>query len=156
VTMISPTRADRFLSRARRSPTEAQKVHREAMRMRGVLYEILRASATGRRAKPRTLDTLRELERTALRNARLRWEEDRWAWSWEQSSPRDLLWPIAHSATELLTSDEIGRLKLCSGCRWLFLDASKNDSRRWCTMTGCGNRAKARRFAARHRSSRES
>jgi predicted RNA-binding Zn ribbon-like protein len=34
-------------------------------------------------------------------------------------------------------------------CRWLFLDTSKNHTRRWCNMRVCGNRMKARRFHAR-------
>jgi predicted RNA-binding Zn ribbon-like protein len=36
-------------------------------------------------------------------------------------------------------------------CRWLFLDTSKNHTRRWCDMKICGNRMKARRFKAQHR-----
>ena len=152
--MISPSRADRLLRRARRSPTDAQKVHREAIHLRDALYELLRSSATGRSPQRMTLEKLRELERNALRHAQLRWAEDRWAWTWTfGEDPRCVLWPITHSATELLTSAAVRRLKLCNGCRWLFLDTSKNDSRRWCTMAGCGNRAKARRFAARRRSS---
>jgi predicted RNA-binding Zn ribbon-like protein len=151
-TMISASKADRFLRRARTSPSEARRVHREAIHMRAVLYEILRSSAVRRPAEPSTLETFRELERAALRHAHLRWAGERWAWTWSLDDARDLLGPIAHSASELLTSDEVGRLKLCNGCRWLFLDGSKNESRRWCTMAGCGNRAKARRFAARHRS----
>jgi predicted RNA-binding Zn ribbon-like protein len=35
-------------------------------------------------------------------------------------------------------------------CGWLFVDASRNRSRRWCDMSECGNRAKAQRFRARH------
>jgi len=35
-------------------------------------------------------------------------------------------------------------------CRWLFLDTSKNHTRRWCDMKVCGNRIKARRFKALH------
>ena len=38
-------------------------------------------------------------------------------------------------------------------CRWLFLDRSKNHSRRWCDMRICGNRSKTRRFYARQRDS---
>jgi predicted RNA-binding Zn ribbon-like protein len=34
-------------------------------------------------------------------------------------------------------------------CGWLFLDPSGR--RRWCEMSVCGNRAKARRYAQRHR-----
>jgi predicted RNA-binding Zn ribbon-like protein len=53
----------------------------------------------------------------------------------------------------LLGSSQRGRVRECSeeSCRWLFLDHSKNRSRRWCNMQICGNRAKARRFYARTR-----
>lgn len=45
------------------------------------------------------------------------------------------------------------RLKACRGedCRWVFLDGSRNSSRRWCDMAACGNRAKSTSFRARHR-----
>ena len=45
------------------------------------------------------------------------------------------------------------RLKLCSSdpCRWAFYDRSKNHSSRWCKMSSCGNREKARRFREAHK-----
>ena len=45
------------------------------------------------------------------------------------------------------------RLKACRGddCRWVYLDGSRNNSRRWCDMAACGNRAKSASFRARHR-----
>ena len=65
-----------------------------------------------------------------------------------------MLGPVARSAAELLTSDRLDRLRQCEsekGCGWLFVDGSRNRSRRWCDMSDCGNRAKARRFHRRHR-----
>ena len=61
------------------------------------------------------------------------------------------LWPLALSAGDLLTSADRERVKECAAdnCSWLFLDMSRNRSRRWCDMAVCGNRAKARRFRAR-------
>jgi len=41
------------------------------------------------------------------------------------------------------------RLKSCRHCRWLFYDASRNRSARWCSMTLCGNRSKTRRYRSR-------
>lgn len=43
------------------------------------------------------------------------------------------------------------QLKLCHNpdCRWVFVDRSKNHSRRWCEMGTCGNRAKVRRYRRR-------
>jgi hypothetical protein len=55
-------------------------------------------------------------------------------------------------------SDRVGRLRACppalGGCGWLFLDHSRNGTRRWCAMDDCGARAKARRLTARRRSAR--
>ncbi|MGH3402508.1 MAG: CGNR zinc finger domain-containing protein [Streptosporangiaceae bacterium] len=44
------------------------------------------------------------------------------------------------------------RLKVCaaSTCQWAFLDTSRNQSRAWCAMRVCGNRAKTRTYRARH------
>jgi predicted RNA-binding Zn ribbon-like protein len=60
-----------------------------------------------------------------------------------------VLWEVA----DLLTSDRLAQVKLCAGeeCGWLFLDASRNQSRRWCSMADCGNRAKAKRYYQRHK-----
>jgi len=65
-----------------------------------------------------------------------------------------MLWPVAVSAAGLLTSPQLVRLRDCANtaCGWLFIDHSKNASRRWCDMGECGNRAKARRFRERQRS----
>jgi predicted RNA-binding Zn ribbon-like protein len=63
-----------------------------------------------------------------------------------------VLWPVSWSAAELLTHGPLDRIRECPGqgnCGWLFLDVSKNASRRWCDMRVCGNRAKARRHHAR-------
>lgn len=61
------------------------------------------------------------------------------------------VYAVAWSASELLVSPALGRVRACPGssCGWLFLDRAGR--RRWCTMSTCGNRSKARRFAARHR-----
>lgn len=76
-------------------------------------------------------------------------------WGWDDAAPAldRPLWPVARSLAELLTSDELPRVRECAAdnCAWLFIDTSKNRSRRWCDMAVCGNRAKARRHYARAR-----
>jgi predicted RNA-binding Zn ribbon-like protein len=75
---------------------------------------------------------------------------NRFTWQWA-GSPQALdrmLWDVARSSIDLLTSDDLPRVGQCAderGCGWLFLDMSRNHSRQWCNMGGCGNRAKARR-----------
>jgi predicted RNA-binding Zn ribbon-like protein len=56
---------------------------------------------------------------------------------------------VTHSALRLAGSPDITRLKLCPNCHWLFLDRSRNGSRRWCDMLVCGNRAKVQRHHAK-------
>ena len=58
---------------------------------------------------------------------------------------------IVKETIEILTSDELDRVKRCQSeeCGWLFIDTSKNNSRKWCQMRSCGNRAKARRYYSR-------
>jgi predicted RNA-binding Zn ribbon-like protein len=55
-----------------------------------------------------------------------------------------ILGPLAWAAVDLLRGDELNRLKRCPqhDCHWLFIDRTKNRSRRWCEMATCGNRAK--------------
>jgi predicted RNA-binding Zn ribbon-like protein len=76
-----------------------------------------------------------------------------WAWGRSETSPELPVWALALSAAELLTSGDMHHIRTCgsAACRWLFLDMSKNHSRRWCDMKVCGNRTKARAFQARQR-----
>ena len=75
-----------------------------------------------------------------------------WAWN-DSDAPTSPLWPVLRSAADLLTSDELRLLRECAAetCTWLFLDRSRNHSRRWCAMQVCGHRAKARRHYRRKR-----
>lgn len=70
--------------------------------------------------------------------------------------PHAMLWPVAHAAAELLTSQDIHRVKQCAGCPWLFLDRSRNNSRRWCAMNDCGTHEKIRKYVARRAARRTS
>ncbi|RIL10843.1 MAG: hypothetical protein DCC75_03515 [Proteobacteria bacterium] len=60
---------------------------------------------------------------------------------------------ILQDCEELLTSDDLSRLRICAAeeCGWLFLDRSKNGTRRWCDMADCGNLDKQRRHYRKKR-----
>jgi predicted RNA-binding Zn ribbon-like protein len=62
-----------------------------------------------------------------------------------------VLCEAVRSTADLLLSNQIGRVKQCEECGWLFYDTTRNRSRRWCDMKSCGNRAKARRHYGRVR-----
>lgn len=57
----------------------------------------------------------------------------------------------ARSAMRFIDQKVLSRLKSCPSCHWLYLDNSKNQSRQWCDMKVCGNRAKARTFYSRQK-----
>jgi predicted RNA-binding Zn ribbon-like protein len=64
----------------------------------------------------------------------------------------------AAAAVEVLRDAELARLRRCppdaGGCGWVFLDRSRNGSRRWCRMADCGTTVKARRLTERRRAAR--
>ncbi len=74
-----------------------------------------------------------------------------WRRDWQQ--PEQLLTCLALPMLELLCSASLARVKQCEGhtCPLWFLDTSKNQRRRWCTMAVCGNRAKAAAHRARNK-----
>ena len=157
VGLLTADEGERLADEARGRPEDAEAAYRDALALRGALYGVFRAVAEGGEVSERDLETLRRYEREALLRGRLVRGEGAFAWEWKDG--RDLggmLWPVAHSATGLLTAGDLGRLKLCAGCYWVFLDASRNHSRRWCTMEVCGTDEKKRRYVERRAARRNS
>ena len=81
---------------------------------------------------------------------------DHFTWDWSSEIPHleQPLWPVIQSAIELLTTGDLQRIKVCENpyrLRLAFLDSSKNGSRRWCSMEGCGSQVKMRRQYAKRR-----
>ncbi len=141
---------------AERHPGPAAVVLREAVTLRETIFLLCSSMAAGRPVPASALSALdRALPRAlAARTVRRRGRD--LVWVWRRRRPLDLrevLWPVVWSAAELLTSAERLRVRECAGanCRWLFVDASKSGTRRWCDMSVCGNRAKAARHRARRR-----
>lgn len=57
-----------------------------------------------------------------------------------------LLGPVLISLFDLLCAGDLDRVKSCPLCGFLFHDVSKNNSRKWCSMSTCGNRSKVAKF----------
>ena len=135
---------------ARREPAEAEAVYHDALKLRDALYGVFRAVADGSDPPTGSLEILRQYECEALSRGMLTPGDHGFQWEW--TDERDLgrpVWTVAHAATGLLTSGGLDRLKRCAACRWLFLDESRNHSRRWCTMEVCGTHEKVRRYVAK-------
>lgn len=151
VGLASEALARRLRAAAARDPDGAAAVLERARELREAVFRLF--------ARPDPSDAdLDRVSREAGEGAaqrRLVEDGDGYAFAWPESDrPDQLLWPVALAAAELLTSPhDRHRVKECAAdtCSWLFLDQSRNRSRRWCDMKVCGNRAKARRFSQRHR-----
>jgi predicted RNA-binding Zn ribbon-like protein len=138
---------------------DAQRVLQSARSFRGHLYRILVAAASGRPPAERDLDAITALARKAAAHSRLDGCGDGFAWVLDEAKGCELDWPVwelARAAVTLLTSESLRRVRQCADgtCGWVFIDQSRNRSRRWCDMATCGNRAKARRNYARQKSRR--
>jgi predicted RNA-binding Zn ribbon-like protein len=144
--------AAKLLDQTARRPAAAKAVWQRAVALREAIYRIFTAVATGAPPKPTDLDLLNEALANAMQHSRITATKDGYRWNWSDEIALDrMLWRIARSAADLLTLGNLGRVSQCGDeeCGWLFVDTSKNHSRRWCDMNDCGNRAKARRHYKR-------
>jgi predicted RNA-binding Zn ribbon-like protein len=153
---LSEAAARRLRREAGEHPRKAEAAVRSALEVRGLLDSVFRPVAEGGRPPARALDELRKLAAEAIARGRLvEGGDGSFVWSWDEVAELDApVWPLVHSALELVTDGPLERVSQCGRCRWLFLDATKNHSRRWCSMEGCGTDAKMERYVARRRERR--
>jgi predicted RNA-binding Zn ribbon-like protein len=144
--------AEAIRRREGKEPWRTAAVLAQARELRAVGHEILSALA---RAKPPARTALRAFNQAlALGTPSLGLEVRGGRLGWSHAgdlAPETILHRLGWSVALFLTSPELDRLRLCANaeCGWLFLDTTKNRSRRWCSMAECGSRAKARRHYAR-------
>ena len=148
--LVEPSEAERLRARGRQSAAGARSALRRAVRLREALYRIGKALVEQRSPEPAELAVLDRELREARRHQRLVARRGRLESDWIPDPKRldRVLWPIALSAASVFGSEEVSLVKQCGGpsCGWLFLDTTRNRTRRWCDMKVCGNRAKVRRF----------
>ena len=132
-----------------------QRVLKQARDIRELLYRIVSALAAGRAPLAADLNQFQSLAEKTWRHLRIEPEQNCWEWKWAAQAA-DLRHPlrlVVKSAVELLISDSVTRIKECPACGWVFLDQSKNGSRRWCSMQTCGSIDKASRYYYRKKKS---
>lgn len=121
--------------------------------LRETLFALLAAAAAARPPPPADLAAFNQALQAAAPRQRLVASGDAYALDPGGSSIAELLSPVLWSAADLLAGRRRAHLRQCANpeCGWLFLDDSKSHNRRWCAMSACGNRAKARRHHLKHR-----
>ncbi|MCL4487730.1 MAG: ABATE domain-containing protein [Chloroflexi bacterium] len=152
--VLGDPETERLIRIADRHPDEARAVLHRAIAFRETLYRVFSAIANANTPRGSDLAALDAARSEALAHSHIERTTGGFSINWDNKSALErMLWPIAISAGDLLTSQTLTHVHECSGtrCDWLFLDTSRNHMRRWCSMSECGNRAKARRFLQRKR-----
>ena len=151
--LLSSADHDRLAAHYSRSFRESAAALAKAITIRDLLLSIFASIANGRSVSSQRLSDLNSALAHAPGLLRVRKNSDRIETEWTSASEglQQVLFPVLTSAAELLASDRLGRIRECASadCTWLFLDESRNRSRRWCDMSACGNRMKARRHYQR-------
>ncbi|HYI17123.1 MAG TPA: CGNR zinc finger domain-containing protein [Solirubrobacteraceae bacterium] len=132
---------------------------RAARALRGALDPVLRGGGS---LDPGSLGpvlqgggSLAPVERAAARAVAAGRLEPGTGWTWPADDAMAPVHAFALAAVALLSdAGELGRVRACAGCCWLFLDHSRGGSRRWCSMADCGTEAKKRRYVAARRARR--
>ena len=155
--VLAQTQVDRLVSAGARHPEAAAAVLGRAIELREAIFEVFQCVARAESPVAGDLDVVQQEHLAALAHARLVGVGARFDFVWgdDVADLDRVLWPIVRSAVDLLLTGDPARVRQCWGpagdCGWLFYDVSKNASRRWCSMEGCGSQAKMRRYRARGR-----
>jgi predicted RNA-binding Zn ribbon-like protein len=152
VKILSGQQAESLKQKETQDPKQAEKALEKGRKARETLYRVFSAIANKSKPKEDDLAAITRLYQAAIANGRHVKIKNRYEIAWKADETFDgLLWSIVASAENLLLSEELSRVKECPNCGWLFLDTSKNQSRRWCSMNTCGARDKMRRYHGRLR-----
>lgn len=134
-------------------PTETKSkfAFKAALELRGALREIYWGIQQHTAPAEPALEVLNRFLEQRHERTQVRAEDAHFVLECVLEGPPDPAFKVAESAAYFLASFDRTRLKKCSNpsCDLLFYDRSKNNSRRWCEMQTCGNRAKQSRFKAR-------
>ena len=129
---------------------EQTRALKKAIKLREAIYRIFASEAVGKAAPQKDLTDFNTYLSAVMRHSQIvkTHKGYRWETGGDKTKLDWILNPLIRSAADLLVSDERKRIKKCNdpACGWLFVDTSRNKSRRWCDMSDCGNRAKASRF----------
>ncbi|MBM3622655.1 MAG: hypothetical protein FJX20_18400 [Alphaproteobacteria bacterium] len=140
----------------RAHPKQAEQALRQSVAIREAIHDAFAQVASGRQPDATVLAPLNQALAQAPGRTSLRPSDRGMAWTLPrmQASVPALLASVLWSAGDLMMSGKLDRVRRCANdkCQWLFLDDSRGGTRRWCTMSSCGNRAKAHRHYARKKS----
>jgi predicted RNA-binding Zn ribbon-like protein len=151
--VLRPAQLARLRRRAAAAPGAAHASLAQAITARELIYRIFTDVARGRRPAHADLAALHAARVAALRHAEPGWSGGLALAFTKRDDLLAPVWALVLAAVDLLRSPELARVRQCANdpCGWLFVDRSKNGSRRWCSSGDCGNETRVRRFREKQR-----
>jgi predicted RNA-binding Zn ribbon-like protein len=153
--ILAGEEANALIEISKHQPDQASTVLEQVVRLREVIYRIFSTVANGQQPLDADLAEFNTWLSRTFAQLYIVEKENGFAWDWREAGAAldRMIWPVVKDTADLLTSKELDRVRECADgkCGWLFLDTSKNRSRKWCDMKDCGNRAKVRRHYRRKR-----
>ena len=114
--LLADKEARRLLRAADDRPKTAGAVLKRAVKLREAIYRIIKSRLGGKRSDEADLRTINEELAFAKDHQRLMSKADGFSLEWIDDDSLDrVLWPVARSAAEVLTSDELNRVRQCGG-----------------------------------------
>ncbi|MGH9970717.1 MAG: CGNR zinc finger domain-containing protein [Pyrinomonadaceae bacterium] len=148
--LLSQNEARTLGQKAEAEPKAAESVLKRAIKLREITYRLFKAAIEGWPPDVADMNKLNEELILARKHEKLVHDKNgfRLDWQAEADSLDKMLWRLALSTADILTSEKLLRVKQCGGvnCGWVFLDTSRSGNRTWCDMKDCGNLAKVHRF----------
>ncbi len=157
VGLLDSSQAERLIRNWNQRP-EARKIFAQVQDFRRILREMVESIVRIKAVQPSTIKTINAILHQGYGYHELVKTEAGFDKRFRPNlqEPHQLLVPIAESAADLISYGNPANLRKCesSDCILYFYDTTKNHRRRWCSMTECGNRAKAAAFYQRQRKKR--
>jgi len=151
---INNSQKERLLQIGLERLQEANQIYDDSLNLRELLYDFIINMMNQVEVSPGNMQSINQWISKIFSNMKLAQLGNFFILDWKEENfgLESVLWPIIRAFTDLVTSEDTNHIKECSNCGYLFVDSSKNKSRRWCSMEICGNREKARRHAKKTRS----
>jgi predicted RNA-binding Zn ribbon-like protein len=138
-------------------PEAKEKMLKQVREARSVLHRLFRSVARKEPVDAGVMNAFNLLLSQSLSAVRLCKGDEGPVqdWAWDEMGNEGAIRVITKSAYDLIVEGSFNRIKECGMCGWLFLDQSKNNSRRWCSMQACGSMHKAKKYYYRKKKSGE-
>lgn len=143
VGILTPKERQVLEKMAKGFPQQAQQEFEKAIVLRELLYTILSGIISKGRPPAPEFQQLSDLVAQAYSHLELFFDKEIQL-GFARPALEQPVRRIISSAVSLLTSKELPLLKKCPSCYWLFIDRSKNRSRKWCSMATCGDVSKVK------------